>query len=83
MLTYTSWLLASFTAPEEIKMNPQSMLWMLPLAAAIAIVYKAIKLDRLSPKYFIKEAFLLFASIVVFIIVASAVLWLGTYLAIE
>jgi hypothetical protein len=83
MLTNTAWLLAAFTAPEDIKMNPQSMLWMLPLAAAIAIVYKAIKLPRITLNNFLKETFLLFASIIVFVIVASAVLWFAIYLAIE
>ncbi len=76
-------LLAAFTAPEELTMNPQSMLWMLPLAAAVAVVYKAIKLPTITARSFIKESFLLFASIVVFIIAAAAVLWLVTYLAIE
>jgi hypothetical protein len=76
-------LLASFTAPEDIRMNPQSMLWMLPLAAAIAVVYKATKLHAITPRSFIKESCLLFASIVVFVVAAAAVVWLVTYLAIE
>lgn len=77
------WLLAAFTAPEQITMNPQSMLWMLPLAAAVAVVYKAIKLPTITACRFLKESLLLFASIVVFIIASAAVLWLVTYLVIE
>jgi len=76
-------LLAAFTAPEALTMNPQSMLWMLPLAAAVAAVYKAIKMPTITARSFLKESFLLFASIVVFIIASAAVLWLVTYLAIE
>ncbi|MFA5422998.1 MAG: hypothetical protein WC374_04005 [Phycisphaerae bacterium] len=75
--------LASFTAPYEVKMNPQSMLWMLPLAAAVAIIYKAIKLPRITALNFIKESVILFASIVLFIIATSAALWLVAWLAIE
>jgi len=79
----TAWLLAAFTAPEDIKMNPQSVLWILPLVAAVAIVYKATKLSKITARRFIRESALLFASIVVFIIATSAVLWFVTWLAIE
>jgi len=83
MLNSTAAMLAAFTAPEDIKVNLQSMLWMLPLAAAIAIIYKATKLPKITARLFIKETVVLFASIVVFIIAAAAVLWFVTYLAIE
>jgi hypothetical protein len=83
MLNSIAVLLAAFTAPEDIKMNPQSMLWMLPLAAAVAIVYKATKLHKITARLFLKETALLFTSIVVFIIAAAAVLWFVTWLAIE
>jgi hypothetical protein len=83
MWNNTAWLLAAFTAPEDIKMNPLSVLWMLPLAAAVAIVYKATKLPKITARHFLKEAAVLFASIVVFIIAAAAVLWFVTWLAIE
>jgi len=83
MLNSTAAMLAAFTAPEDIKVNPQSMLWMLPLAAAIAIIYKATKLPKITARLFIKETVVLFASIVVFIIATAVVLWFVTYLAIE
>lgn len=81
MPTNLACILAAFTAPEDIKMNPQSMLWILPLAAAIAVVYKATKLSRITLGNFLKQAFILFASIVLFVIAAALTLWLVTYLA--
>ena len=68
-------VMASFTAPEEIGTNPQSMLWLLPLAAAIAVVYKATKLPTITAGNFIKEAAALFGSIVVFIIITALTLF--------
>lgn len=69
-------ILASFTAPEQVGVNPQSMLWLLPLAAAIAIVYKAIKLQNITTGYFVKEVAGLFGSIVVFIVVSALILFI-------
>ncbi len=74
-------ILASFTAPEEIKMNPQSLLWALPLAASIAVIYKAIKVPKITAKHFIKDTGLLFISIVAFLIAASIVLIIVAQLA--
>jgi hypothetical protein len=79
----TSFLvLASFTAPEEIKTNPQSMLWLLPLVAAIAVAYKATKVPKIKAGNFLRETAGVFGSIVAFIIVAALVLhalaWLIT-----
>ena len=76
-------ILASFTSPEEIGVNPQSMLWMLPLAAAIAVIYKAIKMSKITPGKFIKESAMLFGSIVVFIIATAVILCVVAYLATE
>ena len=75
-------IMASFTAPEQIGTNPQSMLWLLPLVAAIAIVYKATKLQTITAGNFVKEVVILFASIVAFIAVTALALctlaWLIT-----
>lgn len=75
-------IIATFTAPENIGTNPQSMLWLLPLVAAIAIIYKATKLPVITAANFIKEAAVLFGSIIVFIIIAALTLhvfaWLVT-----
>jgi hypothetical protein len=74
--------LASFTAPENIGTTPQSMLWLLPLAAAIAVIYKATKVQTIIAEKFTKEAVVLFGSIIVFITVTAlalhALAWLIT-----
>jgi hypothetical protein len=66
---------ATFTAPQEIGTNPQSMLWLLPLVAAIAIVYKATKLSKVTAGVFLKEVAALFGSIVVFIFITALILY--------
>lgn len=72
----TVFLLATFLYPEKISTTPLSMLWVLPLVASIAIVYKATKVDTIELKPFAKETFVLFGSIVVFLGVAAIVLCL-------
>ncbi len=83
MFSSASLLLASFTSPESIGTNPQSMFWILPLAAAISIVYKTIKVPEIKTRSFIKDTFMLFGSIVLFIIAAAVTLCLMAYLATE
>lgn len=82
MSTTTAFILASFTIPERIGVNPQSMLWLLPLVAAISVVYKATKVPKIKFVSFAREAGILFGSIVVFMIVTAlalcAVAWLLT-----
>lgn len=67
-------LLASFTQPEHIGTTPLSLLWIIPLTASIAIVYKATKVHEIDPKRFPREVLGLFGSILVFIVVAALVL---------
>lgn len=78
----TAFLLANFTIPEKIGVDPQSMLWLLPLVAAISIVYKATKVPKITFVNFTKEAGILFGSIVVFMIATAlalcALAWLLT-----
>jgi hypothetical protein len=74
---------ATFTAPEEIGTEPKSVLWMLPLAMSIAVVYKVTKVQKIKAGNFIKEALVLFGSIVVFIIVSAVVLWILAWLITE
>ena len=69
-------ILANFIAPERVGVDPQSMLWLLPLSAAIAVIYKAIKLQNITTADFIKEAAALFGSIVIFIIVSAMILFI-------
>ncbi|MBP8304455.1 MAG: hypothetical protein KBE04_10045 [Phycisphaerae bacterium] len=74
MIDWVAPILASFTQPESIGTTPQSMLWMLPLTAGIAVVYKATKVHRVVPRPFFKEAAILFGSIVAFMAVAALIL---------
>ena len=75
-------ILATFTAPETIGTNWQSMLYMFPLLAAIAIIYKATKMRVILWKRFAIESLILFASVSGFMILAIGVLnliaWLVT-----
>ncbi len=75
MLFETNFITATFSSPEMIGITPASMLWLIPLAAAIAIVYKATKLETITAKTFIKESGALFGSIVVFIGITALVLY--------
>ena len=68
-------VIATFTAPEKIHANPQALLWLLPLTAAIATVYKATKLPTITAGVFFKEAAILFGSIVAFIIITASALY--------
>ncbi len=83
MLSHAIFILASFTSPEQIGTNPKSVLWVLPLAAAIAVCYKAIKLPKITTANFIKEAGLLFGSIIVFMVITAVVLWIFTWAVTE
>ena len=74
-MTAATWImLASFATPIRIDTTAASMLWLLPLVAAIAIVYKATKVDRIKWKSFARESAVLFGSILVFIVVATIVI---------
>ncbi len=75
MTQITALLLATFTTPQQIGPQPQSILWLLPLLAAIAVTYKATKLSTITAKLFIKEAAVLFLSITAFITITILVLY--------
>ncbi|MHC4842460.1 MAG: hypothetical protein ACYTFM_01570 [Planctomycetota bacterium] len=75
MFPETGLFLASFTVPEQIGLNPNSMLWLLPLVASIAIVYKALKVKKIQFGIFLKEVAVLFGSIVIFISITALVLF--------
>ena len=72
--------IASLTAPIRIGTTPGSLLWLLPLVASIAVAYKATKLPTITLYGFIREAVILFGSIVIFMAVIAvalfAVVWL-------
>jgi hypothetical protein len=73
-------LMATFTAPERLGTNPRSLLWLLPLAAAIAVVYKATKISKITARNFLKQTLTLFGSIVVFIIATALGLYVLAWL---
>ena len=75
MTTASSALLASFTTPMQIDTTAGSMLWLIPLVIAIAVVYKATKVHKIRPWAFTKESALLVGSIFVFITIAALVLY--------
>ena len=72
--------LASFTAPMEVGTTAAAMLWMFPLLAAIALVYKATKMRVLFTKKYLIESLLLFLSVSGFMILAIVVLNLLSWL---
>lgn len=63
MFSDISIMLAAFTAPEDIGVNPQSMLWIFPILAAIAIIYKATKMRVIFWKKFFKQSAVLFLTL--------------------
>ncbi len=83
MTITASLIMASFTIPEQIGTTPQSILLLMPLVAAIAIVYKATKLPEIKAVNFIKEAVVLFGSIVVFMFVTALILYAVAWLVLE
>ena len=74
-------IIASFNTVENIGTTPRALLWLIPLVAAISIVYKATKVSKIEPKRFTKEVAGLFGSIIVFIIVTAIVLHIITFVA--
>lgn len=83
MSAITFCILATFTTPERIGINPQSMLWLLPLVAVIAIVYKATKIPHIRAGHFLKETVILFGTIVVVMVIAALALFALTWLITE
>ncbi|MGB2866487.1 MAG: hypothetical protein WBC05_24365 [Sedimentisphaerales bacterium] len=82
MSIIAAFVMATFTTPENIGVTPQSMLWLLPLVAAISVVYKTTKLPKIRFVHFLKESIILFGSIVIFMAITALVLvafaWLVT-----
>jgi hypothetical protein len=68
-------ILASFTVPEYIGTNPQSMLWMLPLVMALTIVYKSTKMPIIKARPFIKEV-IVTSSVIIFVYTIAAIVLL-------
>ena len=69
-------ILATFTSPETIGTTPASMLWMFPLLASIAIIYKVTKMRVIFWKRFFREVIILFLTISVFLVLIGVALHL-------
>lgn len=83
-MTPETWaILAGFTTPIQIDTTTAGMLWLVPLVATIAIVYKATKVHSVRWPSFFKECVVLFGSIMVFIVVAALVIQTVAWLATE
>jgi len=76
-------VMASITIPERIGTDPQSILWLLPLTAAIVIVYKATKLPTITLGTFVKETAILLGSIAIFIALIALALFALAWLISE
>ena len=83
MAAFNEILLASFTTPMHIGTNPASTLWLLPLVASIAVVYKATKVFKIRLYPFLKESAVLFGSILVFILAAALILYAVAWVVTE
>ncbi len=82
-MSVAAFVIATFTAPQELGTNPQSIFMLLPLTAAIAVIYKVTKLPTITAGNFIKETAALFGSIVVFIIITALTLYALAWLITE
>ena len=54
-------MIATFTVPERIGTTPQSLLWLLPLAMAVTVVYKTTILPTITSGNFIKKVLATFS----------------------
>ena len=73
-------LLATFFSPETIGTNPAQLLWLLPLAVAGVIVYKAVKLPQITPALFLKETVILLAFLLSVLLLVTVAIFAATIL---
>lgn len=83
MLTQAGWIIATFTSPQEMGTDAKLLLWLLPLLAGIAVVYKAIKLPEISAPNFIKEVIIVFATITIFMALTALGLSVAAWIVTE
>jgi len=63
-------------SPVDIGTTAKALILALPLIVVIAVIYKAIKVDKIKFVSFLWETFLLFGSILVFMIVTAIVIFI-------
>jgi len=73
-------LLANFFTPEQIGTNPAQLLWLLPLAVAGVVVYKAIKLPQITIGFFLKEVISLFTFLICLLLLITLAIFVITAL---
>jgi hypothetical protein len=61
-----------FSQPLYVPTKTSSLLWALPICLSIAVVYKAIKMETIQPKIFVREVLLLFITIIGFLSIVAA-----------
>lgn len=76
-------VLAGFLAPLDIGTTPLSLLWMFPLLASIAVVYKTTRMRILFFKTLLAESLILFLTLSGFMILAGIVLNLVVWLVVS
>lgn len=64
-----------FRRPMDIPTESLSLLWALPICLSIALVYKAVKLNKFRPAVVVREVALLFGTIVGFLVLVAACLY--------
>ncbi|MHC5060452.1 MAG: hypothetical protein ACYTFK_05140 [Planctomycetota bacterium] len=69
-------LLANFTAPEYIGNDARGLLWIFPLLASVAIIYKTTKMRVLFLKRFFKETVILFCTLSIVMVLVAVTLHL-------
>ena len=60
-----------FSQPLYVPTSALSLLWALPICLSIAVVYKAIKMETIRPKIFVREVLLLFITIIGFLSIVA------------
>lgn len=63
-----------FRQPMNISTTATSLLWVLPIGLGISLVYKAIKLEEITPRLFVREVALLFVTGLGMLLVTMVVL---------
>ncbi len=83
MLIPTESIIAGIINPLRIGITAQSTIWLLPLVAAISVVYKTTKMEKIKAGVFLKEVIILFGSIVVFMLITAVIIFAAAWLITE
>ena len=68
-------IIANFTNPMDISITPLSLLWVLPLIAAISLIYKATKLRVIIWRKMLRETTILFLTTTSVMFFLAVVFW--------